>query len=80
MYYHWLLDVLPRIGILRRSGLALEQIDWFLVNQVEQRFQEETLKTLGIPAEKILSSERHPYIQATQLLVSAIAARVCAVD
>jgi tetratricopeptide (TPR) repeat protein/capsular polysaccharide biosynthesis protein len=69
IYYHWMLDILPRIGLLRRSGIALEQIDWFFVNSPEQPFQQETLKLLGIPAQKILSSDRHPHIQAQQLAI-----------
>ncbi|NEQ74073.1 MAG: DUF563 domain-containing protein [Okeania sp. SIO2C9] len=68
VYFHWVVDLLPRIEVLRQ-GINLEQIDWFLVNNYQQPFQQETLKILGIPEEKILASDRHPYIQAEELVV-----------
>ncbi|AOY84033.1 tetratricopeptide repeat protein [Moorena producens JHB] len=68
-YYHWLFDVLPRIEILRRSGIDFAKIDWFLINTPQQPFQEETLNCLGIPAHKIISSDRYPHIQAQELVL-----------
>ncbi|NEP05705.1 MAG: glycosyltransferase family 61 protein, partial [Okeania sp. SIO4D6] len=68
VYFHWIVDLLPRIEILRR-GINLEEIDWFLVNNYQQPFQQETLKILGIPEDKILASDRHPYIQAEELVI-----------
>lgn len=69
VYFHWMVDILPRVEILLSSGVNLEEIDWFLVNSCQQSFQRETLKALGIPDSKILESDRHPYIQAKQLIV-----------
>ncbi|NEP80276.1 MAG: DUF563 domain-containing protein [Okeania sp. SIO3B3] len=68
VYFHWMVDLLPRIEILRQ-GINLEEIDWFLVNNYQQPFQQETLKILGIPEEKILASDRYPHIQAEELVV-----------
>ncbi len=69
IYFHWMVDILPRIEILHRWGINLEEIDWFLVNSYQQPFQRETLKALGIPEYKIIESDRHPYIQAKQLII-----------
>ena len=69
VYFHWMVDILPRVEILLSSGVNLEEIDWFLVNSCQQSFQRETLKALGIPDSKIIESDRHPYIQAKQLIV-----------
>ncbi|MEM1170392.1 MAG: tetratricopeptide repeat protein [Cyanobacteria bacterium P01_H01_bin.35] len=69
VYFHWMVDILPRLEILKIHGIDLEEIDWFLVNSYQQPFQRESLKILGIPEEKILESDRHPYIQAKQLIV-----------
>ena len=69
VYFHWMVDILPRIEILHRWGVNLEEIDWFLVNSCQQPFQRETLKALGIPEYKIIESDRHPYIQAKHLIV-----------
>ncbi|GGA04320.1 hypothetical protein CYANOKiyG1_16620 [Okeania sp. KiyG1] len=69
VYFHWMVDILPRIEILRRNGINFEQIDWFLVNSTKQPFQQETLRVLGIPEDKIIESDRYPYIQAKKLIV-----------
>ncbi len=69
VYFHWMVDILPRSEILRSNGINFEQIDWFLINSIQQPFQKETLRILGIPEEKIIESDRHPYIQAKKLIV-----------
>jgi tetratricopeptide (TPR) repeat protein/capsular polysaccharide biosynthesis protein len=69
VYYHWTFDLIPRIEILRRSGIDLEDIDWFVVNSIDRPFQWEMLKALGIPKKKIIESDRHPFIKADQLIV-----------
>ncbi|MFM9268115.1 tetratricopeptide repeat protein [Tychonema sp. BBK16] len=73
VYFHWMVDVLPRIELLRRSGRDLAEIDWFLVNSYQHQFQRESLRILGIPEEKVLESDRLPHIQATELIVPSFA-------
>lgn len=68
VYYHWMIDLLPRLGLLEQQGMTWDQIDWFVVNSLEQSFQRETLRQLGIPLEKVLESDRLPHIQAEQLI------------
>lgn len=69
VYFHWMVDILPRLEILRRSGVDLDQVDWFLVNSDRQPFQQATLKHLGIPDHKMIESDRHPHLQAQELIV-----------
>ncbi|HIK50553.1 MAG TPA: tetratricopeptide repeat protein, partial [Oscillatoriales cyanobacterium M59_W2019_021] len=69
VYFHWMVDILPRLEILRREGWKWEQIDRFVVNQCRQPFQKETLKRLGIPESKIIESDRHPHVRADRLIV-----------
>ncbi|PSF39492.1 capsular biosynthesis protein [Aphanothece hegewaldii CCALA 016] len=69
MYYHWMMDILPRLNILQRSNWADEPVDWYLINTIEQDFQRETLTKLGIKSEQLLSSDQYPYIQATKLII-----------
>jgi tetratricopeptide (TPR) repeat protein/capsular polysaccharide biosynthesis protein len=69
VYFHWMVDILPRLEILRQGGWNWEQIDGFVVNQCRQPFQRETLKRMGIPEHKIIESDRHPHIQADRLIV-----------
>jgi tetratricopeptide (TPR) repeat protein/capsular polysaccharide biosynthesis protein len=73
IYFHWMVDVLPRIELLRQSQIKLEEIDWFLVNSYQLPFQRETLNLLGIPTEKILESDRYCHVQAEQLIVPSFA-------
>ncbi|MBE9169426.1 tetratricopeptide repeat protein [Pleurocapsales cyanobacterium LEGE 06147] len=69
VYYHWMIDIIPRIELLRRSEIDLEQIDWFLINNIDQPFQRETLTLLGIPLTKILPSDRYSHVRAKELIV-----------
>lgn len=69
IYYHWMVDLLPRLGILQQQGISLEEIDLFVVNSVSASFQKETLQHLGIPLNKVIESDLHPSIQAEKLIV-----------
>jgi len=51
-YYHWMMDVLPRIQLAEKSGFKLESFDHFVVNGITKPFQQESLEALGIPLEK----------------------------
>ncbi|MBP0005380.1 MAG: DUF563 domain-containing protein [Cyanobacteria bacterium SBC] len=69
VYFHWMVDVLPRLDILRRSGFPEREIDWFYVNSIDKLFQQQTLELLGVPLHKVIESDRHPHLQATRLVV-----------
>lgn len=53
-YSHWLLDLLPRLRLIEQP---LHTIDHFLVNTTQLPFQQESLKMLGIPESKWVSTE-----------------------
>jgi tetratricopeptide (TPR) repeat protein/capsular polysaccharide biosynthesis protein len=72
-YFHWMVDILPRLDLLRQSGIEWKTIDKFWINNTIQPFQQETLTALGIPPEKILASDRHSFIQADSLIVPSFA-------
>lgn len=67
-YWHWLFDVLPRIKILTEKE-NLENIDYFLFPDVNQKFQKETLDILNIEKSKRLSSKNYRHIQADKVFV-----------
>ena len=54
-YFHWITDVLPRLGLARRGGYDPAFFDWVLVNGLTHPFQQETLKHLGIPKNRCFS-------------------------
>ncbi|NJL22966.1 MAG: DUF563 domain-containing protein [Leptolyngbyaceae cyanobacterium SM1_3_5] len=64
LYFHWMFEVLPRWNLLRRSGIDLEKIDYFLIPN-QRSFQQETVEKLGIPQSKIIW---HDHIQADRLM------------
>ena len=73
VYFHWMVDILPRLNILRQSQIEFSKIDKFLINSIAQPFQRETLSLLGIDSSKIMESDLHPHIQAKKLIVPSFA-------
>ena len=68
-YAHFLIDSLSRIYLLKKSGL-FDQVDKFLVPSLRFDFQEDALKLLGIPKDKIIEGDKHPHIKAKKLIAS----------
>lgn len=68
-YWHWILDVLPRLAIINKL-IDLNNIDYFLVPSHRKRFQKETLEELGIPKSKILSSESIRHFSSDQIITT----------
>lgn len=66
---HWFLDVLPRLHLLRESGLY-DEVDWFLVPSTRYSFQTESLELLGIPREKIITGMEYKHLVADRLVAS----------
>lgn len=71
-YFHWMFDVLPRIDLLRHSGVSLESIDKFLVNSYRFPFHKETLAILGIPSTKVVESSQYLHLKADKLIVPSL--------
>ena len=67
-YYHWMLDILPKLGLLERQGIALDSIDHFLVREITGEFQRETLAKMGIDASRIVETVKNQYLQCENLL------------
>lgn len=68
-FFHWIVDVLPRYDLLRRSPDWFQDIDYFIVNDLAQPFQPDSLKLLDIPPEKLITAADYPHLQAKRLLV-----------
>ena len=65
-YYHWLFDILPRIEILRQSGLQFDR----LIANSQMAYQRETLTALGIA--DVSNPQPHFRIVAEKLLVPSL--------
>ena len=75
IFYHWLYQLLPRIELIRRAGIALDDVDYFLVNDLAGRYKAETLKAIGVGRDKLLLSSELRYVQARELIVPSIVLR-----
>ncbi len=68
VYFHWMLDCLPRLELLHQAGIDLAEVDRFWVSD-RQPYQRELLQLVGIPSEKVLTPRRHSHVQAARLIV-----------
>lgn len=69
-YYHWLIDSLPRLHLLKKAGLWNE-IDYFLVYNGQRRFVADSLRALGIRPGQVLDLRTHRHLVADRLLVTS---------
>jgi hypothetical protein len=65
-YSHWMLQLLPRLHVVQRSGVAVDRL---ALHPVRTRFQRETLATLGVVGETIFELT-HPIRLAARLAVA----------
>ena len=68
-YYHWLIDSLPRLHLVREAGLFAE-IDYFLVYDKTCSFVRESLLALGIRPQQLIDVTTHRHLRAKRLLVT----------
>ncbi|MDU0369168.1 glycosyltransferase family 61 protein [Hymenobacter endophyticus] len=69
-YYHWLIDSLPRLHLIREAGL-LDAVDYFVVYDKTKRFVLDTLAALGIGPERLLDVQTTPHLRARSLLATS---------
>ncbi len=67
-YYHWMLDILPKLGLLERQGISLDSIDHFLVREITSEFQRETLAALGIHPNRIVETVSQQFWNCEKLI------------
>lgn len=67
-YYHWMLDILPKLGLLERQGISLDSIDHFLVREITSEFQRETLAALGIHPNRMVETVSQQFWHCEKLL------------
>jgi capsular polysaccharide biosynthesis protein len=65
IYFHWLLDIVPRFGMLVQSG---EKADLIYI-QNKSRFQKESLEMLGIDAQQIINTVDVAVLTAKKIIL-----------
>lgn len=73
-FHHWLIDLLPRLGLVQQAGHRLADFDRVIVNHAGRGYQFATLERLGIAREKILSADASLLLRADQLVVPSLKA------
>ncbi len=53
IYYHWMVDLIPKIHIVKKHFGGLDSFDRIIVNRRDKGFQKETLELLGINPNQI---------------------------
>jgi len=71
-YFHWLVDVLPRMEAFAAVGMTPVDVDHVIVPTTIAPFQKESLQALGFSREQWVSSLRHRHLVADELLVPSV--------
>ncbi len=71
-YYHWMLDLLPKIGFIQQAGIDINSIDHFLVREAVTPFQIETLEKLGIDRSRIVQTAKQPYLSCDEVMLVSL--------
>ncbi|MEF3307183.1 glycosyltransferase family 61 protein [Paenibacillus sp. GYB003] len=69
-YFHWMIDAVGRIDLIRRSGLTVDK--YIISGDGPARFQEESLALLGIPKHQIVRSYDGLHLRAARLVVPSL--------
>jgi len=74
-YFHWCLELLPKVHLLCASGLFQPKKDIFLANHDEARYQIQTLALLGLHAPNVVRTYPGIKITADELIVPSHSSR-----
>lgn len=70
-YYHFLMDVLSRLGVLEQAGVPAPE-RWYVPASLP--FQRELLDLAGIDAAEVVDAGVHPHVRADRLVVPGLPA------
>ena len=68
-FHHWLLDCVPKFGLLKDAGYELDNFDYFVLTAPVSPWHLEVLRYLHIPLSKIITSSPRLHIRADHLIV-----------
>ncbi len=71
-YYHFLVDVLARIGVLEQTPQIAPPDRWYV--PAGAAFQRELLDMFGLTPDRVLDSNAHPHVRAKTLVVPGLPA------
>lgn len=71
-YYHYLLDVVVRLGVLEQTEVAPPD-RWYAATS-GPRFQRELLELAGVRVDHVVDAAAHPHVRASTLVVPSVPA------
>ena len=69
-YYHWMVDVLPRLHLAEKAGVPPTNINFYVAPDTSLRYQIETLDLMKIAPDARISARAAPHIAADTLIVT----------
>ena len=66
-YWHWIFDVLPRIGILEKSSFKVKP-NYYLLPSTSKKYQIETMQGIKILTSRLIDSENNKHIICNNLI------------
>lgn len=77
-YFHWMTDILPKLEILKKSGVAWDKHTRFVFRNVTKPFQINTLEQLGIGRSQWLETTNgQEYISAKRIIIPQLENKMC---
>jgi len=67
-YYHWNVDVLPKLKVLELAGHAVENVDHIVLRNFNRRFHSGSFSCLGLAEDKLYLTENSPFFKCERLL------------
>jgi len=71
-YYHWLIDLLPRLLLLKEIDGGFDAFDRILINGSDTRYERESLAALGLPREKVLYVNERQRFQLESAIIPSM--------
>lgn len=71
-FHHWMIDLLPRFGLVRRAGYQPADFTRVIVNHADRRYQRATLHHLGFTDAQLIRADENLLLRADQLVVPSL--------
>jgi len=68
-YHHWLVEILPRLELIRLSGRELHSIDQFIFNRLDRPYHLATLASFGISSKMVLTATPSTHYECEELIL-----------
>jgi hypothetical protein len=68
-FFHWTLEVLPKLHLLEQAGYGPGRVDRYLVNGRLEGFRAESLRELGVPLDRVVAVSEGFHIRCATLVV-----------